>query len=79
MPTGIHPEIAARVARYLALLDGVSPDSLDGLYLVGSTALGDFQPGYSDIDFIAVTALPLSAATLDTIETRRANRLRGHL
>jgi hypothetical protein len=69
MPIGNHPEIAARVARYLALLDAVSPGSLDGLYLVGSVALGDFQPGRSDIDFIAVTALPLSAATLDTIET----------
>jgi hypothetical protein len=53
MPTGMHPAIAARVARYLALLDGVLPGSLDGLYLVGSTALGDFQPGSSDIDFVA--------------------------
>jgi hypothetical protein len=69
MPTGIHPEIAARVERYLALLDGVSPGLLDGLYLVGSAALGDFQPGHSDIDFIAVTALPLSPAMLDTVET----------
>lgn len=69
MPTGIHPEIAARVARYLALLDGVLPDPLDGLYLVGSAALGDFQPGCSDIDFIAVTALPLSDTALDNVET----------
>jgi hypothetical protein len=69
MPTGIHPEIAARVEHYLALLDGVSPGSLAGLYLVGSAALGDFQPGHSGIDFIAVTALPLSAAMLDIVET----------
>jgi len=69
MPTGIHPEIAARVARYLALLDDVAPGALDGLYLVGSAALGDFQPGRSGIDFVAVTALPPTAAALDTVET----------
>jgi len=55
--------------RYLTLLDEAAPGVLDGLYLVGLIALGDFQPRQSDIDFIAVTALPLSARALDAIET----------
>ncbi|MDR6872689.1 hypothetical protein J2Y55_003708 [Bosea sp. BE125] len=30
------------------------PDQIRGLYLVGSLALGDYRPGQSDIDFIAI-------------------------
>ncbi|MEV5026642.1 aminoglycoside adenylyltransferase domain-containing protein [Paenibacillus sp. LPE1-1-1.1] len=35
-------------------------DELIGLYLRGSLALGDFDPLTSDIDFLAVTKLPVS-------------------
>lgn len=57
------------MTRYLTLLDQTAPGLLDGLYLVGSVALGDFQRRHSNIDFIAVTALTLSAPAIDTLET----------
>lgn len=40
---------------YLRLVDSAVPGLVDGLYLHGSTALGDFCPGHSDIDFVALT------------------------
>lgn len=44
------------VGRYLEALDRNCPRMLEGLFLVGSVALADFQPGVSDVDFVAVTA-----------------------
>ncbi|GAA2756115.1 nucleotidyltransferase domain-containing protein [Actinopolymorpha rutila] len=41
---------------YLRLVDAAAPDLVRGLYLHGSTALGDFCPGHSDVDFVALTA-----------------------
>ena len=41
---------------------------IEGLYLVGSVALGDFQPGRSDIDFIALIPRRLSPAALRAVE-----------
>ncbi len=41
---------------YLRLVEAAVPGLVDGLYLHGSTALGDFRPGNSDIDFVAVTS-----------------------
>jgi hypothetical protein len=40
---------------YLALADRHAPGLVEGLYLQGSVALGDYRPGRSDIDFVAVT------------------------
>lgn len=46
---------AERGARaYLRLADRLLPGRIAGFYLVGSAALGDFRPGRSDIDFVAV-------------------------
>lgn len=39
---------------YLRLADRLLPGRIVGFYLVGSTALGAFRPGRSDIDFVAV-------------------------
>ncbi|MBB5874230.1 hypothetical protein F4553_007664 [Allocatelliglobosispora scoriae] len=44
------------VDRYL----GQAADLIDGLYLHGSAALGDYRAGISDIDFVAVVGAPLS-------------------
>ena len=46
-------EILAELQREL---DALLPGWLTGLYLVGSLALNDYQPGRSDIDFVAVTS-----------------------
>lgn len=55
----LPPSVAAAVDRYFALLTAENTDVLRGIYLVGSVALGDYQDGRSDIDFAAVTAVPL--------------------
>ncbi|MDQ3856750.1 MAG: DUF4111 domain-containing protein, partial [Chloroflexota bacterium] len=39
---------------YIHTVDATAPGLLEGLYLVGSVALGDYRPHESDLDFIAV-------------------------
>jgi hypothetical protein len=48
--------VAATCADYLAIADRHAPGLVDGLYLQGSIALGDYRAGVSDIDFVAVTS-----------------------
>ncbi|GIF17197.1 hypothetical protein Ate01nite_72290 [Actinoplanes teichomyceticus] len=43
-------------ATYLEIADRRAPGLVEGLYLQGSIALGDYQAGVSDIDFVAVTS-----------------------
>ena len=67
------PDLARSVVdRYLDLADHHLPERLVGLYLVGSIALGDFAPGRSDVDFVAVLDDPASDATIDALETVHA-------
>lgn len=49
---------------YLRLLREQLPDCLSGFYVIGSTALGEYRPGKSDVDFVAVLRRPLSPADL---------------
>jgi hypothetical protein len=53
-------EVDRVVTRYLALVDAAAPGLVEGLYLVGSVALGDFHPRTSDVDFIAVSSAPVN-------------------
>src|SRR5262245_61235127 len=46
--------------------------NLVGVYLRGSLALGDFIPATSDIDVLAVTERPVSAAEFDTLAALHA-------
>jgi hypothetical protein len=57
-PVTVHLDegVAATCATYLELADRHAPGLVQGLYLQGSVALGDFQPGVSDIDFVAVVS-----------------------
>jgi hypothetical protein len=60
----IPPVVNDTVELYLSLIDAEMPDFIDGLYLEGSVAFGDFRENASDIDFIAVTEeQPDAAAT----------------
>lgn len=52
------------LARLAADLRGVLGDDLLSLAVHGSLALGDFAPGRSDLDMLAVTATDPTAATL---------------
>ncbi|WP_237109808.1 nucleotidyltransferase domain-containing protein [Nonomuraea sp. MG754425] len=65
-----HPKIDAIVETYLTLADAEAPGLVEGLYLEGSAALGDYRPGTSDIDFVAVTSKAPPAEVLERIHTR---------
>ena len=54
---------------YLAALDRVlAPDAVAGVYLTGSTSLGDYHHGLSDLDILTLTNRPLSDAELSALE-----------
>jgi hypothetical protein len=53
-------QVQRLVSRYLRIVDTALPGLVGGLYVVGSTALGDFQPAVSDADFVAVTREPVT-------------------
>jgi hypothetical protein len=75
------------VSAYLRLADRLLPGRVAGLYVVGSTALGAFQDGRSDIDLVVVLDGPdrpddarrLRALHLSRgIATAAGAALRGH-
>jgi len=61
-------DVSCVVTRYLQRVDETLRDRIEGLYLVGSLALDDYQAGQSDIDFVAVTDDPLTAKEMDRME-----------
>ncbi|SDK73650.1 protein of unknown function [Nonomuraea jiangxiensis] len=65
-----HPKIDAIVETYLSLADAEAPGLVEGLYLEGSAALGDYRPATSDIDFVAVTAAAPPVEVLERIHDR---------
>ncbi len=65
------------VGVYLEMIDAEAPGLVEGLYLVGSAALGDFRPHSSYIDFVAVTATrpePAELAGLRRVHNRLHQR-----
>jgi hypothetical protein len=68
----LHAVVEKVVSAYLRAVDAEAPGLIEGLYLTGSVALGDFRPRASDIDFVAVTASPLDASA--TAAVGRAHR-----
>lgn len=50
--------------RFLAGLDLVLPGRIVGFVVTGSAVLGDWRPGRSDLDFIALTETPLSGSEI---------------
>src|SRR5215831_10251845 len=55
-----YPDVNALVHDLLRSLHAILGAQLAGMYLVGSLALGDFQPRESDLDLLIVTAGALS-------------------
>jgi len=55
-----YPAVNAALHDFLASVQAILGPHLYGMYLVGSLAVGDFDPGSSDLDIIVVTdgALP---------------------
>ncbi|MDS1272178.1 nucleotidyltransferase domain-containing protein [Lipingzhangella sp. LS1_29] len=70
----VHPRAQAVADTFLHSADAEAPGLVEGLYLTGSVALGDFRPHVSDIDFVVVTARRPTDADQDAL--RRAH---GHV
>ena len=51
-------DVSAALGTFLEIADDVAPGLVEGLYVVGSFALGDWVSGCSDIDVVVVTAEP---------------------
>lgn len=66
------------VQRWLATFDEIAPGSVEGLYVVGSAALNDWQQGSSDIDIVAVTAEPADEELAGTLLTAHAVYVERH-
>ena len=67
------------MSRYLEQVDHALPDRVEGFYLVGSAALQAFQPGRSDIDFVAVTTGRLDESELHRLRRAQRNLYRDEL
>src|SRR5262249_2161753 len=66
-------EIArAEIDRYVDLLKPVLGGVLEGVYLTGSAALGDWLPDRSDLDILTVTSGPVGDADLDALAALHA-------
>lgn len=58
---------------FLQSADAAMPGLLQGLYLIGSVGLEDFQPHCSDIDFVAVSSTPFNAEAIAAMEGAHAS------
>jgi hypothetical protein len=65
-------DVATALGTYLEIMDSAAPGMVEGLYVVGSYALGDWQPGRSDIDIVAVLAEPANDDDFGTLRTAHA-------
>ncbi len=65
-------DVASALGTYLEIVDATVPGMLEGLYVVGSYALGDWQPGRSDIDIVALMAEPATDEDFGSLLTAHA-------
>jgi hypothetical protein len=65
-------DVATALGTYLEIVDATAPGLVEGLYVVGSYALGDWQQGRSDIDIVAVLAEPATDIDIGTLRTAHA-------
>ncbi|HTZ93921.1 MAG TPA: aminoglycoside adenylyltransferase domain-containing protein [Streptosporangiaceae bacterium] len=60
-------EVAEVTGRFLALIDDSAPGLVQGLYLRGSLAFGEYFAGQSDVDFTAVLSVRPDAGQLTAL------------
>lgn len=73
----LPPDVAANVESYVSEARQAVGDQLEGVYAVGSAALGHFQSGASNIDLVVVGAEPWTQEQLDKL-THMHRRLNHH-
>src|SRR5437016_3994029 len=71
-------EIQAVISSYLSAVDDEAPGLVQGLYLIGSVALGDYQPGHSDIDVVMITADRVSDDQIGALARAHERLRRAH-
>lgn len=64
---GSRSEVDFAAGEFTRLLQRHVPGLIDSLYIMGSAADGDFRPGRSDLDFVAVLSRPASAGDLEAL------------
>ncbi len=67
-----YPAVNAILHLLLAEMRAILGEELVGMYLFGSLSQGDFDPGSSDIDFVAATEGELSGETLAALAAMHA-------
>jgi len=72
--TGMSAELdpSAALMTFLDIHDREAPGAIEGLYVTGSLALGDWQTGRSDIDVVAVLAEPPDSEVTGQLATAMA-------
>ena len=74
--TMVDPRVRHVASTFLDAVDDEAPGLVEGLYLTGSVALGDFRLRESDVDFVAVVAARPDAASIAALSRAHA-RLRA--
>ena len=64
----LPPAAERTVDEYLDAVDAAVPDLVEGFYVTGSVALGDFHPAISDVDAVALCCRVPTTAQLDALE-----------
>jgi Nucleotidyltransferase domain len=64
--------VATALGTYIEIIDATAPGLVEGLYVVGSYALDDWQPDRSDIDIVAVLAEPATDEDFGSLRTAHA-------
>lgn len=59
--------VGLATGRLVALLERYVPDLVTGFHLVGSAVDGDFRPGRSDLDFVAVLSRRASVEDMEAL------------
>jgi hypothetical protein len=67
MLADIPQPVQQALNAYIGLMNDTLPGLLSGLYLHGSVALGAYNPGLSDIDFIAITSRRCTPSDVETL------------
>ena len=65
-------DVASALGTYLEIVDKAAPGLIEGLYVVGSYALGDWRPGRSDIDIVVMMAEPATDEDFGSLLTAHA-------
>lgn len=76
MQTTPHADANRLLESLLARLQGLLREKLVGLYLYGSLATGDFDPGISDVDLLAALASGLGDAELASLRAMHGDLAR---